>query len=263
MGFKGSFFQSFTHSWFPGWWDVLLCLRIWVFYQLSIHVFERLGVLILVAAYVSPSSPALWCTPLSWLERVVVHTEFQMVKTLSLPGLNTSPLRGPQVTCLPKINWSLGIVLLGFAWGFSLCVSLSLSSRDSRKYVIPTRFSKPLPTVVLPQLQMPVHSLTLSSEAFHIWRQCLSGALVSSLTFSVQVVKASTQPENMQIEAKRYLNPWLGVISVTSSVISSKVDSPQFCLPTSLLGPWQALFRIQFTHQWETEDQNVGRQSMR
>ena len=63
---------------------------------------------------VSPSSPVLWYLPLSWLERVVVYTGFQIAKTLSLPRVNTSPLSGPQVTCLPKISWSLGIVLLGF-----------------------------------------------------------------------------------------------------------------------------------------------------
>ena len=30
------------------------------------YVFERLCVLTLVAAYISPSSPVLWCLPLSW-----------------------------------------------------------------------------------------------------------------------------------------------------------------------------------------------------
>ena len=42
MGFKGSFFQPFTHTWSPGWGDVLLCLQIRIFYQFSIYVSERL-----------------------------------------------------------------------------------------------------------------------------------------------------------------------------------------------------------------------------
>lgn len=56
MGFKGSFSNPLPilDPLVGG--DVLLYLRIWVFYQLSIHVFERLGVLTLVAAYISPSS---------------------------------------------------------------------------------------------------------------------------------------------------------------------------------------------------------------
>ena len=156
------------------------------------------------------------------------------------------------------VSWH-SFARVSFVWGFSSCVSLSLSSRDSRQYAISTRFSKPLPTVSLPQVQMPAHCPTLCSEAFHIWRQCLSGALVYSLAFSAQVGKASTQPENMQIETKSYLNLWLGVISVMSSAISSKAESPQWCLPASLLGPWQALFHKQVTHHWETEDQSAGR----
>ena len=44
--------------------DVLLCLRVWVFYQLSMYVFERLCAITLAAAYVRPSSPVLWCLPL-------------------------------------------------------------------------------------------------------------------------------------------------------------------------------------------------------
>ena len=44
-----------------------------------------------------------------------------------------------------------------------------------RQYVISAESSKPLPSIVLSQLQMPVHCLTLWSEAFHIWGQCLSG----------------------------------------------------------------------------------------
>lgn len=82
--------------------------------SIVMYIFEILCVLTLVAAYVSPSSPVLWCLPLSWLVKVVVYTGFQIAKTLSLPRVNTSPLKGPQVTCLPKISWSPGIVLLGF-----------------------------------------------------------------------------------------------------------------------------------------------------
>ena len=44
--------------------DVLLCLRILVLHQLSMYVFERLCVITLAAAYISPSSPVLWYLPL-------------------------------------------------------------------------------------------------------------------------------------------------------------------------------------------------------
>ena len=86
-------------------------------------------------------------------------------------------LRGPQATCLPKISLSPGIVLLVFVWGFDSRIPLSLSPGDGRQHAISTGFSKPLPSVVLCQLQMPVHCPTLWSEAFHIWGQCLSGVL--------------------------------------------------------------------------------------
>ena len=55
------------------------------------------------------------------------------------------------------------------------CFPLSLSSGDGRQYAISTGFSKPLPPVILSQLQMPVHCPTLWSETFHTWGQCLSG----------------------------------------------------------------------------------------
>ena len=64
MGFKGSFCNPLPILSLLVGEDVVLCLRKWVFYQLSTYVFERFCVLTLVAAYISPSSPVLWSLPL-------------------------------------------------------------------------------------------------------------------------------------------------------------------------------------------------------
>lgn len=75
-------------------------------------------------------------------------------------------------------------------------------------------------------------------------------ALVISLAFLVQVGKASAHPKKVQSKTKRYLNPWLRVVSVKSTSISSNGDSPQYYAPAGLLGPWKALFCKQVIHCW-------------
>ena len=100
-----------------------------------------------------------------------------MVKTLSLPRVDTSPSRGPWVTCLPKVSCSPGIVLLGFVRGFESRVPLSLSPGAGMQSAVPTEPSKPLPHIILSRLKclsvVQPYGQRHSTSGDNVFQECL------------------------------------------------------------------------------------------
>jgi hypothetical protein len=70
----------------------------------------------------------------------------------------------------------------------------------------------------------------------------LNRHLVTSQPFSVRVGKASTHPEKVQTNTRKYLHPLACGISVKSTIRSLKGIPPTLCTWGGALGPCQGLF---------------------